>query len=74
VSTTVVSPPAQPLRHDQVEQLERVAARALVALTGADHRPQAIGGHDLIGVEPRLRPSRLACPRRADEHDETGVR
>ena len=73
VSTTVVRPRRSRLRDDQVEHLERVAARALVALARPDHRPQAIRGHDLVGVEPRPRPRRLARPGRPDEHDEAGV-
>ena len=74
VSTTVVSPRAEPLGDDQVEQLERVAARPLVALARS-RRPHAAGrGDDLVGVEPRARPRRLARRRRAHEHDEAGVR
>jgi hypothetical protein len=64
----------QPLGDDQVEHLERVAARALVALTHPDHRAQPVGGDDLVGEEVLLRPCRLPRRRRADEHDEAGVR
>ena len=65
---------AQPLGHDQVEHLERVAARALVALARADHGAQPVRRHDLIGVEPRVRPVRLARCGRPDEHDEARIR
>ena len=64
---------AQALRDDQVEHLERVAARALVALARADHRPQAIRGHDLVRVEPGGRPRRLARPGRPDQDHEAGI-
>ena len=67
-------PTGEALRHDQVEQLERVAARALVALAATDDRAQAVGGDDLVGLEPRARPVRLPRRRRADQHDEARIR
>ena len=67
-------PAGEALRHDQVEQLERVAARTLVALAAPDDRAQAVGGDDLVGLEPRARPVRLPRRRRADEHDEARIR
>ena len=72
-SITVVSRRAHPLGDDQVEHLERVAARALVALAGADDRAQPVRGDDLVGVEPLARPVRLAGGGGADEHDEARV-
>ena len=74
MSTTVVSPRREALRDDQVEQLERVAARALVALAAPDDRAQPVRGDDLVGLEPRARPVRLPRRRRADEHDEARIR
>ena len=67
-------PAGEALRHDQVEQLERVAARALVALAAPHDRAQPVGGDDLVGLEPRPRPVRLPRRRRADQHDEARIR
>ena len=53
------------LADDQVEHLEGVAAGALVALARADDRAQPVRGDDLVGVEPRGRPVRLARARSA---------
>jgi hypothetical protein len=66
-------PAPQPLGHDQVEDLERVAAGALVALGRADDGAQAVRGDDLVGVEPLRRPLGLARPAGADQHDEARV-
>ena len=66
-------PARQPLGDDELEQLERVLRRALVALAGADDGAQAVGGDDLLGREPLRRPVRLARPAGADEHDEAGI-
>ncbi len=59
---------------DEVEDLERRRAGALVALPGTDHRPQTVGRDHLIRSERVGRPGRLPASRRADEHDETGIR
>src|SRR4029079_18684739 len=56
VSITVVSRRGEPLGDDEVEDLERVTARALVALARTDHRAQPVRGHDLVGGEPLPRP------------------
>ena len=63
----------QPLGHDEVEHLERVAAGPHIALAGADDGAQALGGDDLVGMEELARPVRLARAARPDEHDEAGV-
>src|SRR5215217_5024218 len=66
-------PPAQALGDDQVEHLERVAAGALVALAGPDDGAEPVGRDDLVGMEPRVRPVRLAGRGRADQHDEARI-
>ena len=73
VSITVVSLRAKPLGDDELEQLERVLRRALVALAGADDGAQAVRRDDLLGREPLRRPVRLAGAAGADEHDEAGI-
>ena len=66
-------PAAQPLGDDQVEHLERVAARALVALAEPDHRAQPVRRDDLVGGEPARGPVRLPRRRGPDEHDEARI-
>ena len=44
-------PPAQAVIDDEIEHLERRRPGALVAFAGADHRPQAVRGDDLVGAE-----------------------
>ena len=64
----------QALVDDQLEQLERVARRALVAFAGPDDGAQAVRRDDLLGREPLRGPLRLARAARTDEHDERWVR
>ena len=63
----------QPLGDDQVEHLERVAARALVALAQPHDGTQAVRGDDLLVGEPGARPVRLPGRRGPDQHDEAGI-
>ena len=73
VSTTAVMP-----RFTRAATIASRTAKASsrgiqVALTAADHRPQCIGGNDLVGREAFPRPRRLSRAGRADEHDQRGV-
>jgi hypothetical protein len=66
--------PAQSVIDDEIEHLECRFGGALVPLAGADHRPQAVRGDDLVGCEAAGRPRRLAAPGWTDEHHEDGLR
>jgi len=66
-------PAPHPLGDDQLEELERVPARAQVVLARADHRAQPIRRDDLLGSEPLVRPLRLARCRRPHQHHEARV-
>ncbi len=67
-------PPGQPLRHDQLENLEGVSAGPQVMAVLTDDGPQVVPGHDRRTIEPARRPRGLARPRRADHDHEARVR
>jgi hypothetical protein len=67
-------PASEPLGGDQIQHLERVAAGALVTLARAYDRAHSIRGQDLLSLEPRLGPVRLARRRRPDEDYQTRIR
>ena len=74
VSITVVSPRAR--RFATIRSSSSNASRLArwSRSPRADDRAQAVGGDDLVGLEPRARPVRLPRRRRADQHDEARIR
>jgi hypothetical protein len=66
-------PARQPLGHDELEDLEGVAAGALVALARAHDGAQPIRRDDVTAVELLTGPPRLASRGGADENDQAGT-
>ena len=66
-------PAREALLHDQVEHLEGVAARPLVAVPAPDGRAERVGRDDLLGREPLRGPVRLARRGGSDQDDEAGI-
>jgi len=65
---------AGPRGDHRVKHRERVAGGIQIGFTAADHRPQRIGGHHLVGRKPLPGPRRLARSGRPDQDHQGGRR